>query len=197
MIIKTFFDNKTGAVQMKFDVHEERIYISVAKPFANPTTKSKFDWKNSLVFTLSADNHLTFLAEVKQVLDGKIKSTSVLSYDTPNAKKAMAFGERQTVYSLVISQNKDKIVVDITKPNAIQFYKYIQSFFQNTLLIGLIVDTLSSSQPTYKAAGLQPPTTQEDEASVEKESSDDNVLESLFNVPSETTSEGADTDNMF
>ena len=196
MIIKTFFDNKTGAVQMKFDVHEERIYISVAKPFANPTTKSKFDWKNSLVFTLSADNHLTFLAEVKQVLDGKIKSTSVLSYDTPNAKKAMAFGERQTVYSLVISQNKDKIVVDITKPNAIQFYKYIQTFFQNTLLVGLIVDALSSTQSTHKSTGSQPTTVQENETDV-VESSDDNVLESLFNVPSETTSEGADTDNMF
>jgi len=196
MIIKTFFDNKTGAVQMKFDVHEERIYISVAKPFANPTTKSKFDWKNSLVFTLSADNHLTFLAEVKQVLDGKIKSTSVLSYNTPNAKKAMAFGERQTVYSLVISQNKDKIVVDITKPNAIQFYKYIQTFFQNTLLVGLIVDALSSTQSTYKSTGSQPATVQENETDV-VESSDDNVLESLFNVPSETTSEGADTDNMF
>ncbi|HRT03530.1 MAG TPA: hypothetical protein P5513_06280 [Candidatus Diapherotrites archaeon] len=196
MIIKTFFDNKTGAVQMKFDVHEERIYISVAKPFANPTTKSKFDWKNSLVFTLSADNHLTFLAEVKQVLDGKIKSTSVLSYNTPNAKKAMAFGERQTVYSLVISQNKDKIVVDITKPNAIQFYKYIQTFFQNTLLVGLIVDALSSTQSTHKSTGSQPTTVQENETDV-VESSDDNVLESLFNVPSETTSEGADTDNMF
>jgi len=195
MIIKTFFDNKTGAVQMKFDVHEERIYISVAKPFANPTTKSKFDWKNSLVFTLSADNHLTFLAEVKQVLDGKIKSTSVLSYNTPNAKKAMAFGERQTVYSLVISQNKDKIVVDITKPNAIQFYKYIQTFFQNTLLVGLIVDALSSTQSTHKSTGSQPATVQENETDV-VESSDDNVLESLFNVPPET-SEGADTDNMF
>jgi len=196
MIIKTFFDNKTGAIQLKFDVHEERIYISVAKPFTNPTTKSKFDWKNSLVFTLSADNHLTFLAEVKQVLDGKIKNTSVLSYDTPNAKKAMAFGERQTVYSLVISQNKDKIVVDITKPNAIQFYKYIQTFFQNTLLVGLIVDALSSTQSTHKSTGSQPTTVQENETDV-VESSDDNVLESLFNVPSETTSEGADTDNMF
>jgi hypothetical protein len=196
MIIKTFFDNKTGAIQLKFDVHEERIYISVAKPFTNPTTKSKFDWKNSLVFTLSADNHLTFLAEVKQVLDGKIKNTSVLSYNTPNAKKAMAFGERQTVYSLVISQNKDKIVVDITKPNAIQFYKYIQTFFQNTLLVGLIVDALSSTQSTHKSTGSQPTTVQENETDV-VESSDDNVLESLFNVPSETTSEGADTDNMF
>jgi hypothetical protein len=179
MIIKTFFDN-SGAIQMKFDVLEERIYIAVARPLPNQSAKSKYDWKNSLVFTLSTENYIPFLAEIKQVLDGKMKNTSVLSYNTPNAKKGMAFGERQASYSLLIFKDKDKIMVNITKPNVIQMCHYIQTFFQNNLIVRLIIDALSTSKSSQQTNPSQQTSTAEVEEEPRPNADQDTNVLSLF-----------------
>jgi hypothetical protein len=167
MYVKKFFNEKSGAIQMTFDLFEGRIYLVASLPFnkvqkQNGKTR-KFDWDNALNYTIVEETIDQFLPQVKDVLEGDRKSTEIITYTAPNVQKGLAFAHKgNDIYSILVSHNKEKRIFDfINKAEATRFYKLLGSFFQNALLGNLIVEGLidhmknQKKSPDYKKNNYQ------------------------------------------
>lgn len=157
MFVKKFFNERSGAIQMNFDLNESRIYITIADPFDKTVKtengkKRKFDWDNGLNYTIAEDNSEEIIMNIKNVLSGKKENISAVTYNTPKVQKSLAFGQKSNgVYALVIKHgNKDQRIFEFGKKEEAKiFYKMISSFFTNAFLANLIIDgILSKAKPS-------------------------------------------------
>lgn len=216
MFTKKFFNERSGAIQMNFDLNESRIYVTIAEPF-DKTKKTengknrKFDWDNGLNYTIAEANSEEFLLTTKNVLMGKRENAQAIIYNTPKVKKSIAFGQRPNgVFALIIKHgdNDQRIYEFSKKEEALRFYKIINGFFTNAFLANLIVDGIlskvkpdtSKNKNTYKKNNYNQ---QKNENTNKVETDDifgdmnDNVDEDNVNDKAKEITDELDLDDMF
>lgn len=215
MYVKKFFNVRSGAVQMNFDLNETRVYITIANPFEKEQrtekgAKRKFDWDNGLNYTIAEDNADDFLSVIKNVLSGKKENSgTAITYETPKVTKSIAFGQKSNgVFVLAIQHgDKEQRKYEFSKKEeAIRFYKIISGFFTNAFLANLIVDGILSKMKsdtksnTYKNNKYNK---QQNGNMVNKQETDnmfdedDNVDETAVNEKVDDLSNILDLDDMF
>ncbi len=158
MFSKKFFNARSGALQLNFDLNDARIYLTIADPIKGNDTTKKFDWQNGLNFTISEDLSEEFLAGIKNVLSGKQTNANAIVYNTPTIQKAIAFGQKSNgTYAIVVKHgNKHQKAYEFNDAGEVKrFYNIINSFFSNAFLANLIIDGIITRVQSVKQGTTQ------------------------------------------